>query len=169
MKTRLVKESDLKEIVEIYNQAIEDGDSTADLTPFTVEEKISWLNKHDGNPYSIFVAVDNGIAGYCSLSAYRPGREALTSAAEVSFFVRRNRRRQGVGRMLLRAALEQASYLGFETIFAILLDVNTVSKKLLLSEGFSEWGYLPDIAKFPKHSYGQYILGKKVERQKNDV
>ena len=169
MKTRLVKASDLKEIVEIYNQAIEDGGSTADLTPFTVGEKIGWLNKHDGNPYSIFVAVDNEIAGYCSLSAYRPGREALISAVEVSFFIKRNRRRQGVGRMLLRAALEQAPYLGFETIFAILLDVNTVSKKLLLSEDFSEWGYLPDIAKFPKHSYGQYILGIKVERQKNNV
>jgi phosphinothricin acetyltransferase len=164
METRLAKVSDLKEIVEIYNQAIEAGGSTADLTPFTVEDKIDWLDKHNGNPYSIFVAVDNEIAGYCSLSAYRPGREALKSAAEAALFVKKIRRRQGVGRMLLRAALEKAPYLGFETIFAILLDVNTVSKKLLLSEGFSEWGYLPDIAKFPKYSCGQYILGKKVKR-----
>ena len=164
MKIRLVKASDLKEIVEIYNQAIEAGGSTADLTPFTVEDKIDWLDKHNGNPYSIFVAVDNEIAGYCSLSVYRSGREALKSAAEAAFFVKKIRRRQGVGRMLLRAALEQASYLGFETIFAILLDVNTVSKKLLLSEEFSEWGYLQDIAKFPKYSCGQYILGKKVKR-----
>ncbi len=160
---RTATSSDLPQIVDIYNQAIAEGNCTADTHSLTVEERQDWFDSHNPDKYPIYVMEKEGeILGWCSLSAHRRGRMALSNVAEISYYVDQNHRKKGIGRQLMQHALEQASKLGLHNLFAILLDVNKTSVALLEKNGFARWGHLPDIAEFPDKTCGQFIYGRKV-------
>ncbi len=163
MHIRIAKPDDLKQIVAIYNQAVEEGDCTADTHSLTVEERQDWFNSHSPDKYPIHVMEENGvITGWCSLSAHRKGRMALRNVAEISYYVENNHRGKGIGRQLMQHALQEAPRLGLHNLFAILLDINQVSIALLEKNAFSKWGHLPDIAEFPGKTCGQFIYGRKI-------
>lgn len=165
MQIRIAHPNDLKEIVAIYNQAITDGNCTADTETLTVEDRQEWFNNHDSEKYPIYVLEDahkSSIMGWCSLSAHRRGRMALRNVAEISYYVNRDHRGKGVGKRLMNHALQKAPLLGLHNLFAILLDTNLISIAILEKHGFSQWGHLPDIAEFDDRICGQYIYGKKI-------
>ena len=160
---RVANEKDWPDIARIYNQAIDDRYCTADTEHISVDSRREWFNQHDGIHYPIFVAEKGSIiVGWCSLSPYRPGRKALRTAAEISYYIEREYRKQGVGSRLMTYAIENAGEYGFRNLFAILLDVNTISVKMLEQFGFVKWGHLPEIAEVDGTICGQFIYGKKL-------
>jgi L-amino acid N-acyltransferase YncA len=160
---RIAESKDLPAIVAIYNQAIPSHRSTANTTPHTVESHEAWFLQHEPDKHPIFVAEAAGrIIGWCSLSAYRPGRSALRFTAEISYYVEKGYRHQGVGSGLLGLALNACSSLGIKTLIAVLIDRNEASKKLLEKLGFQQWGYLPGVLDFNGQEYGEYYYGKRV-------
>lgn len=163
MHMRTAKSKDLPQIVAIYNQAIAEGNCTADTHSLTVKERQYWFDSHSPDKYPIYVMEQEGkILGWYSLSAHRRGRMALRNVAEISYYVNQNHRRKGIGRQLMQHALKEAPKLGLHNLFAILLDVNQTSVALLEKNGFSRWGHLPNIAEFPDKTCGQFIYGRKV-------
>lgn len=165
MQIRIARPSDLEQIVAIYNQAIAEGNCTADIEPLTAAERQDWFSNHPPEKYPIYVMADDNdtsITGWCSLSAHRKGRMALRHVAEISYYVDKNHRGKRIGTQIIQYALEKASTLGLHNLFAILLDTNRISVTLLEKNGFSRWGHLPDIAEFPDTTCGQYIYGRKV-------
>jgi L-amino acid N-acyltransferase YncA len=166
MQIRIARQKDLKQIVAIYNQAIADGNCTADIEPLTVAERQEWFDNHTPpERYPIYVMEEDAgtdIVAWCSLSAHRRGRMALQHVAEISYYVDKNHRGKGVGKTIMQYALQKAPTLGLHNLFAILLDTNQISVALLEKNGFSQWGHLPDIAEFPDRICGQYIYGRKV-------
>jgi phosphinothricin acetyltransferase len=81
--------------VDIYNQAIRSGVTTGDLDEFEIEERISWFEQFN-EAYPLYVIEVRGeIAGYGTLTPYRPGRRAMKSIAEISFFL--YNKFQGIG------------------------------------------------------------------------
>jgi L-amino acid N-acyltransferase YncA len=138
---------DLSSIVAIYNEAVEQRFATADLEPVTVEQRVAWFHEHDPASLPIYVAErERKPVGWCSLSAYRPGRAALRRTAEISYYVSAAARGRGVGTALVQHAIDQAPRLGKHVLFGILLEKNTVSVGLLKKCGFELWGRLPDAA-----------------------
>jgi L-amino acid N-acyltransferase YncA len=138
---------DLSSIVAIYNEAVEQRFATADLQPVTIEQRSAWFREHDPASLPIYVAEREGtLVGWCSLSAYRPGRAALQRTAEISYYVSTASRRRGVGTALVQQAINQAPRLGKHVLFGILLEKNTGSVGLLKKCGFEFWGRLPDAA-----------------------
>jgi phosphinothricin acetyltransferase len=138
---------DLLSIVAIYNEAVGQRFATADLEPVTVEQRSAWFREHDPASLPIYVAErDGALAGWCSLSAYRPGRAALRRTAEISYYVSAAVRGHGVGTALVQHAIDQAPRLGKHVLFGILLEKNAVSVALLKKCGFELWGRLPDAA-----------------------
>jgi phosphinothricin acetyltransferase len=138
---------DLSSIVAIYNEAIEQRFATADLEPVTVNQRSAWFHEHDPSTLPIYVAEREGaVVGWCSLSAYRPGRAALRRTAEISYYVAAAVRGHGVGTALVQHAIEQAPRLGKHVLFGILLERNAPSIRLLTKCGFELWGRLPDVA-----------------------
>jgi len=165
MQIRIARQNDLKQLVTIYNQAILEGNCTADISPLSVAERQKWFDGHSPEKYPIFVMETKKtkiITGWCSLSAHRKGRMALENVAEISYYVDRSYRGKGVGRQLMQHALLVAPKLGLHNLFAILLDINQISIELLEKNDFSQWGHLPDIAEFPDKVCGQFIYGRKV-------
>lgn len=163
MLIRTATSDDWPRIIEIYNHAVSAGRCTADTTPMTVADRRDWLEQHTGDRFPIhLVLVNNLIAGWCSLSPYRPGREALAGVAEISYYIDRDYRRQGFADTLMKDAIAYAEQHGFKHLIAILLDLNTASLALLKKHGFRQWGELPGIADFGDLICGQFIYGKKL-------
>ena len=163
MNIRAANEKDLSQIVDIYNQAVLLRRATADLTPVTVESRRQWFHDHAPDSCPIWVAEDNGvILGWCSLSAYRPGRMALRHTAEISYYVHEVHRRKGIGSALIQHAVDRCPSLQIKNLFTFLLDVNLASVRILEKFGFAKWGHMPGIAEFDGKTCGHLIYGRRV-------
>jgi phosphinothricin acetyltransferase len=163
MLIRLARLEDLPSIVDIYNQSIPSQNSTGDTEPVKIESRKNWFLEHNPEKYPIFVTETNGkIAGWCSLSAYRPGRAALRYTAEISYYIAQDYQRQGVATALIEYAIAACSQLKLKNLFAIVLERNTASLKLLEKMGFEKWGYLPRVADFDGEETGHLYYGRRV-------
>jgi len=158
-------EADEPGIIAIYNQAVSAQFCTADTEPVSVSSRRAWFDEHRADTYPIFVdRRDTLIVGWCSLSPYRAGRQALREVADISYYVHRHWRGRGIGGGLVEHALQAAPDLGFRNLLALLLDVNTPSVRLLQKHGVLQWGHLPMIANFQGTRCGQYVYGRALDR-----
>lgn len=154
---------DCQAIIDIYNQAVEDGLKTADTEKISFDEGKEWLKGHLEDPHPVFVyTVDQQVAGWLSISAYRPGRQALRFTKEVSAYIHRDIRAKGAGSKLMEYTIEYCRKTQIKNIFAILLDTNKASIGVLEKFGFSRWGHLPKVADFEGKEVGQYYYGKRI-------
>lgn len=163
MSIKLAEYKDLEALVEIYNQAINSHRCTADMDTFSLEERASWFKEHQSLAYPLYVyELDEKIIGYFYFSAYRPGRRAMKSTAEISYYIHNAYKRQGIGTKMMDFAIEKSKELNFKSLIAILLEGNNASVKLLEKFGFQRWGYLPDIADFNGEVCSHLYYGLKV-------
>ena len=160
---RPAKFEDLPGIVEIYNQSIPSKQSTGDTQPLQVEDRLNWFRQHPPEEHPIFVAeVDGRVTCWCSLSAYRPGRAALRFTCEISYYIGYQYHRRGIATALVEHALAACPALGIRHVFAIVLEGNQASLKLLEKMGFEQWGYLPRVADFDGKEVGHLYYGRHV-------
>ncbi|MCK5667030.1 MAG: N-acetyltransferase [Thiotrichaceae bacterium] len=165
MNIRIADNNDLPQIVEIYNQAVTQRGATADLMPVSVESRQQWFNDHVPDSYPIWIAEqDSTIIGWCSVSAYRPGRMALRHTAEISYYVHQAHRRKGIGSILIQHAINQCDHLQINKLFTLLFDVNLPSVRILEKFGFVKWGYMPDVAEIDGKTCGHLIYGRAIKQ-----
>src|SRR5207247_10951307 len=70
-------EADLPAIVDIYNQSIPGGWSTADTQPIAVADRVDWFRKFDPARRPIWVAeADGSVVAMAYLSSFYGGRPA---------------------------------------------------------------------------------------------
>ena len=163
MIIRLAQIADLPSIVDIYNQSIPSKQSTGDTQPLRVEDRTSWFGEHRPGEHPIFVAdAEGAVVGWCSLSAYRPGRAALRFTSEISYYIDSAYHRQGIATALVEHALAACPMLGIKHVFAIVLEGNQGSLNLLQKMGFERWGYLPRVADFDGKEVGHLYYGRHV-------
>lgn len=163
MTIRSATQKDYSEIVKIYNHAVDEKFATADTEYVTADSRKDWFTQHSQDSYPIYIAEENGeIIGWCSLSPHRPGRKALRSVAEISYYIHKYHRRKGVANSLINYTIESAKSLGFKNLISILLDLNKPSIYILEKFGFEKWGHLPGIADIGGVICGQFIYGKKL-------
>jgi L-amino acid N-acyltransferase YncA len=154
---------DIRAIVEIYNEAVEQRFATGDLEAVTVQQRTAWFHDHDETSFPIYVAVrGDAVVGWCSLSAYRPGRAAFLATAEISYYVRTDSRRSGVGTALVVHAIEDARRIGKRVLFGILLEKNQPSITLLQNCGFELWARLPDVASIDGELVSHVYYGRRI-------
>jgi len=165
MTVRLAHLDDLPAIVETYNQAIQTKRSTGDTEPVQVVDRVAWFREHLPEKHPILVVeVEGQVVGWCSLSAYRPGRAALRFTAEISYYIDFAQHRQGLGTALVEHALAACPALSIRHLFAIVLEGNHASIRLLEKLGFEKWGYLPRVADFDGREVGHLYFGRHVDR-----
>src|SRR5690242_1532105 len=114
---RNATESDLPAIVDIYNESIPAGWSTADTKPITVAERVDWFRKFDPAKRPIWVAeVDGHVVATAYLSSFYAGRPAYDATAEVSVYIATAWQRRGIGRRLKEFVIGQCPRLGVTTL-----------------------------------------------------
>jgi len=163
MNFRSAEVADFPEIINIYNHAVDEKFATADTEHVTVDSRKEWFAQHSSQTYPIIVAEEKGKAvGWCSLSPHRPGRKALRTVAEISYYVHKDYRKKGVANKLIAQTIESAKKLGFKNLISILLDMNKTSIHILEKYGFEKWGHLPEVAEISGIICGQFIYGKRI-------
>ncbi len=166
IRIRHARPPDLPALVEIFNQGVRTRMSTGYLTEVTVDDRKKWFRNHSRSQYPLLVAInDDRIVGFVSLEPYRPGRDAFRRTAEASLFVREDSRRQGVGNLLLTAAIEAAQAAGLMTMLAIILDKNAGSIRLLEKHGFTQWGCLPEVGEIDGNTHNHLYYGRRLTPQ----
>jgi len=163
IRIRFANISDLPLLVDIYNQAVRSMCATGDIEEFSVENRVKWLEKFDNNEYPIYITeIGNRVVGYCTLSPYRPGRKAMATVAEISFYLDYSFHGKGIGTALLKHVISDCDRIGKQSLLAILLDINSRSIGLLEKFNFKKWGHFPDIIDIDGKKCGQLIYGLKI-------
>jgi L-amino acid N-acyltransferase YncA len=163
MKIRLAIPSDLPAINDIYNQAVRMRYCTADLDEISLEKRKKWFEGHQSDKYPVFVAIENDrLVGWICYSAYRAGRRALESAAEVSYYIHEDHLQKGMGSQLMQFVIDEAPKFQFKSLFAILLAANLASLKLLEKYGFERWGLMPHVADIDGETCDHLYYGRKI-------
>jgi len=163
MNIRDATEADLAAIVDIYNQSIPGGWSTADTQPITVAERVEWFRKFDPARRPIWVAeVDGAVVAVTYLSSFYGGRPAYDATAEISVYVATAHHRYGLGRRLKEFVIEQCPRLGVTTLLSMHFDHNHATRRINESLGFELLGHLTDIAMVQGLKRGLMIWGLRI-------
>jgi L-amino acid N-acyltransferase YncA len=122
----------------IYNDGIADR-HTLEAREKSVPEIAAWFGNHDDR-YAVLIAENDGVSvGWASLNRYSP-REAHAGIADLSIYVDRSARRQGVGAALLAAIEDHARRAGFDKIVLMTFPFNQASRTLFEGHGFRTIG-----------------------------
>jgi L-amino acid N-acyltransferase YncA len=133
---RLAERRDAEAVRAIYNLEVAESTATFDLVPRTLDEQVDWIAEHSG-AHPAIVATDEGgeVVGFGSLSSFRD-RPAYATTVEDSVYVRRDRRGQGIGRLLLDELLRLAREHGFHSVMARIVGQHEASIALHRACGF---------------------------------
>jgi phosphinothricin acetyltransferase len=144
---RNAKEADLPAIIDIYNESIPGGWSTADTQPISVADRVEWFHKFDVNKRPIWVAeIDGQVVATTYLSSFYGGRPAYDATAEMSVYVASAFQRQRLGRRLKEWVIGECPHLGVTTLISMHFDHNEATRRINERLGFSQVGHLPEIA-----------------------
>jgi phosphinothricin acetyltransferase len=147
LRIRHATENDLPAIVDIYNQSIPGGWSTADTRPISVADRVDWFRKFDPARRPIWVAeIDGAIVATAYLSSFYAGRPAYDATAEISVYVSTAAQRQGIGRLLKEFVIGECPRLGVTTLLSMHFDHNAATQRINDSLGFERLGHLTEIA-----------------------
>ncbi|MFX3634797.1 MAG: arsinothricin resistance N-acetyltransferase ArsN1 family A [Candidatus Pristimantibacillus sp.] len=99
ISVRLANIDDIQSILNIYNQGIEDRIATLELETKNIDYMNNWYNDHSER-YSVLVAeLDHVVVGWASLNRYST-RSVYDGVADLSIYIHRNFRGQGIGSSL---------------------------------------------------------------------
>jgi phosphinothricin acetyltransferase len=140
MLLRPFRPEDLDAVFAIYDDEVLHGTATFDTEPSTNESRQRWCLHHQGPRHPVIVAEDGGVVvGWASLSPYSD-RCAYARAAEVSVYVHRDHRGQGVGRALMTELIRAARSAGLGVALARITSESAASIALHRSLGFQRIG-----------------------------
>ena len=120
ISVRDATEADLPAIVDIYNQSIPAGRSTADTQPICVEERRTWFAQFSPEKRPIWVA-ERGqqIIGCIYITSFYGGRPAYDKTAEVSLYLANDVQGQGIGTDLMQRMIDACPRLGVTTLIGM--------------------------------------------------
>ena len=161
---REATEADLPAIVDIYNQSIPAGWSTADTKPIAVADRVEWFRKFNPSRRPIWVAEDDGrVIATTYLSSFYQGRSAYDATAEVSVYVATAYHRQGIGRCLKEFVIRECPRLGVTTLLSMHFDHNEATRRINESLGFQKMGHLTEIAEVQGQKRGLVISSLRIQ------
>jgi L-amino acid N-acyltransferase YncA len=141
---REATDADQQAILDIYNDAVLHSTATFDLEPRTWENQQRWFQEHRP-PYAVFVAmVEDTVAGWGSLSHFRP-RPGYRFTAEDSIYVHQDFRGRGIGTALLELLVDAAYRGRFHSVMALIDGDNAVSVRLHERFGFRHVGTFREV------------------------
>ena len=147
---RIATESDLNDIVSIYNEYI-NTTVTMDAEITTIISRLPWFNAHGPNHPILCYVKNDIIVGWVSLSKWSD-RIGYAKTIEISVYVTRRSHHLGIGKILLQEAINRAKELKFHCIIARIDSTNQISLSLHKKYGFELVGVMKEIGfKFDKY------------------
>jgi phosphinothricin acetyltransferase len=149
-KIRPATEADLPAILAIYNHAVMNTTAIWVDTPADLAERTAWFAARRKTGFPVLVAEDGVVLGFGSFGPFRP-YEGFRGTVEHSVYVSDEAQGRGIGKMLLRALIEEARNLGKRVMVGAIDATNYASLALHEHMGFEETGRMPGVGeKFGK-------------------
>ena len=146
LNIRRARINDIAAFLDIYNYEVVNGVATLDLEARTLPEWHEWYEAHSDEHHPIIVGTVNGVvAGYASLSPYRP-KEAYKSTVELSIYIHQDYRGKGIATQLMDHILEIAKNDPLlHNVVSVITAGNEGSTKLHERFGFTYCGLTPQV------------------------
>lgn len=138
---RPARESDLPDILRIYNDAIANGVATWDEAPWTMDQRREWFEHHDDTQPVLVAETEGQFAGFAYLTLMS-AKSGWRFTREDTIYIDPAFQGRGIGRELLAALLDRARELGLRLIVASITSTNEASLQLHASLGFEAVGTL---------------------------
>ena len=144
---RNAEASDLASLVDIFNHYVLNSQATFGTEAHTQESRSPWFESYGQGRHQLLVAQGrDGLLGYASSSAYRPGR-AFEFTIETSIYLHPDRRAAGVGSRLYAALFERLHAQPVHLAVAGIAQPNPASVALHKKFGFEEVGTFREYAR----------------------
>jgi L-amino acid N-acyltransferase YncA len=144
---RHAAETDLPELLVIYNDIIVNTTAVYDYQPHTPAMRKQWLDTKKEQGFPVFVAEEAGkIVGFSSIGPFR-NWAAYKYSVENSVYVAADERGKGIGKLLIPPLIEAAKQLDMHTVIAGIDATNEASIRLHKGFGFEE------VARFKQVGY----------------
>jgi phosphinothricin acetyltransferase len=151
--------ADLPLIRDIRNQGIEDRVATLDAEPHSEQATRLWFSTH-GPRHPVLVAEAEGsIIGWVSLNTFNP-RQAYQYVADLSVYIARPHRGQGVGTRLLQTIVALAQELEYHKIVLSAFPFNTAGMRLYERHGFTTVGIYKEMGRLDGRWVDTIIMEK---------
>lgn len=138
--------ADVPAIAAILNQAIRDTTAAWHETPRSESEIEAWLAARQAS-YPVLAARDaSQLLGYASYGPFRP-YSGYRLTAELSIYVRADKRGQGIGKALMAALIARARAQGLHALLGGVDADNETSIALHKAFGFSETARMPQVGR----------------------
>ncbi|HUB60386.1 MAG TPA: GNAT family N-acetyltransferase [Puia sp.] len=150
---RPARETDLPDILDIYNHVILNTTAVYTYEPHTLAMRKAWYDDKVRDGYPVFVAEDAGRV--IGLSTYGPFRAwpAYKYTVENSVYVAADQRGKGIARLLMTPLIEAARARGYHAIIASVDAANEASLRLHRSFGFEEVAHFREVG----YKFGRWL------------
>jgi len=145
VEIRDAQDSDLPELLSIYNDVIATSTAVFTTAPVTLADRREWWQARIALGYPVLVAVDRStVVGFASFGDFRawPG---YRYTVEHSVHVRADLRGKGIGTHLIQTLIDKARQAGKHVMVAGIDAANSGSIRLHERLGFERVGYLPEV------------------------
>src|SRR5437868_9432173 len=150
---RRANETDLPQILEIYNEIILNTTAVYDYEPHTLEMRKQWFETKRQQGFPVFVAEEeNIIVGFSSFGPFRAWA-AYKYSVENSIYVKADKRGKGMGKLLLSPLIDAAKELNMHTIIASIDATNRASLQLHKNFGFIEVAHFKEVG----YKFGRWL------------
>ena len=153
---RTFKEQDWTSVSKIYSEGIATGIATfeTEVPSFDV-----WNEKFI-KKCRIVAVLDNKVVGFAVLSQVSK-RKVYKGVAEVTVYVAQEKRRKGIGKLLLDTLVKESEKVGFWTLQAAIFSENTPSIELHKNCGFRVVGIREKIGKRNNKWHDNHFLERR--------
>lgn len=159
VKIRLATLNDIKEVLSIYNEGIEDRIATLEASQKDLKYMIDWFNKHQDR-YKVTVAELYGeVIGWASLNQYST-RKAYDGVADLSVYIKRTYRGKGIGGKLLSTIEAHGIENKFHKIILSTFPFNQLGTGLYKKKGYREVGVFKNHGKLDGEFVDVLIMEK---------
>lgn len=162
---RSAKENDIPRLTEIYNHHIQNGYSTFQLNPHTIEQRMKSFKQFSlAGPYRMLVAeYDGKVVGSASSFRYREGA-VFDRTVETGIYLDHEMMSNGVGSLLYQSLFE---ILAKESLHRVVVGIalpNDGSVALHEKFGFKKIGVFDEYAFVAGKYYSSVWMQKKLDK-----
>lgn len=145
IQIRHAMETDLPQILDIYNEVILNTTAVYDYEPHTLEMRRHWFNSKKEQGFPVFVATEGGrILGLSSFGPFRAWA-AYKYSVENSVYVASEARGKGIGKLLIPPLIASAKEMKMHTIIASIDATNAASLQLHRHFGYEGVAHFKEV------------------------
>ncbi|MHA2406921.1 MAG: N-acetyltransferase family protein [Candidatus Ranarchaeia archaeon] len=166
IKIRLMEPADVNVLWNIFNEVVEERRFLPTMTPvFSQREKRQWyLDLQEKVAIVLVATFGDSPIGYCSVE--QKEEEASSHVAIVGLLISKGFRNEGVGKELMKKAIEYSRDIGFEKLCLSTFECNTKAVHLYETLGFRKVGLRKNQFKINVTYHNELMMDLTIEPHK---